>query len=180
MSINQYRFIKSLSITSILLKDFVASIKKKYLMNKLNIEWKKFQNHRQRKILIKYDEKNIYRMIIISNNIYRFFNVEWLNNKRFHSTTKSFTHVFRNEIDIFWTIWTWNSKMTIIASMSFFVSHKYRKKSLKKMRSWSLTRRISTTISKNLENNVNLLTRFSFWRIQFHHSSYFSMMKSMN
>ena len=74
---------------------------RKYLMIKLNTEWKKFQDHRQREILIKYDEKNIYRMIIISNNIYRFFNVEWLDNKRSHSTTKSFTHVSRNEIDIF-------------------------------------------------------------------------------
>ena len=68
---------------------------------KLNIDWKKFQNHRQREILIKYNEKIIYRIIIISNNIYRFFNVEWLNNKRFHSATKSSTQASRNQIDIF-------------------------------------------------------------------------------
>ena len=74
---------------------------REYLMIKFNTEWKKFQNHRQREILIEYDEKSIYRMIIISSNIYRFFNVKWLNNKRFHSATKSFAHAFRNEIDIF-------------------------------------------------------------------------------
>ena len=68
---------------------------------KLNTDWKKFQNHRQREILIKYNEKIIYRIIIISSNIYRFFNVEWLNNKRFHSATKSSTQAFRNQIDIF-------------------------------------------------------------------------------
>ena len=68
---------------------------------KFNIDEKKFQNHRQREILIKYNEKIIYRIIIISSNIYRFFNVEWLNNKRFHSATKSSTQAFRNQIDIF-------------------------------------------------------------------------------
>ena len=72
-----------------------------YLMIKFNTEWKKFQDHRQREILIEYDEESIYRMIIISSNIYRFFNVEWLDNKRFHSTTESFAHASRNEIDIF-------------------------------------------------------------------------------
>ena len=40
-------------------------------------------------------------MIIISNNIYRFFNVEWLNNKRSHSATKSSAQASRNQIDIF-------------------------------------------------------------------------------
>ena len=49
--------------------------KRKYLMFKFNIKWKRFQNYRQREILIKYDKKNIYRIIIMLNNIYRFFNV---------------------------------------------------------------------------------------------------------
>ena len=71
--------------------------------------------------------------------------------------------------------------MTIIASMSFFVSHKFnRKKFFKTMRSWFLTRSISKTISKNRENNVNLFFRFLFWKIQFDHFLRCLMMMSTN
>ena len=53
-----------------------------YLVIKSNIDWKKFQDRRKLGILVGYEGIKIYRMITAKKVIYRFFNVEWRDNKR--------------------------------------------------------------------------------------------------